>query len=288
MNTLTVTSVDELLDAMPHMLTYVPAPGSLTGVVKKGDRTGYFVLRDPAVNLIATLAFLDEHQPHSLVLWGGDEEAAALIGSRGADLILATDTEWWRLGEEHRTREATRMAAELVLAGAPLAAKSREERLTALAPPRRFNIPPSANRPRKKYDEAAERRLLRTLTQDKPLVARSIVAAMNSLSHVYIRDTLLWDLIDQRDDIDFEALKARLIEVAVEAPRKAPAFSILAIVYYVTGDGALANESCRLALVDDPDYRLATLVSRMMAQGSPPNAWMDSITSMTRRECNGR
>lgn len=290
--TLTVHSVDELLDAMPHMLSYEPPKGSLSGIVVKDGRQGFFCIRDTKVVLLAALAFLDEHQPTNVVLWDDDDELGQILASAAEDIVVATDSEWWMPGQRRHAREVTRMDAEAVVAGVKLAAPTREERIATLTPAPRFSISPISDawKPRWKYDEAAERRLLAMLQRPRPLAQQSIVAAMNNLDNIRMRDTLLWDIVTQSqelDELDLDVLRSRLIEVAADAPRKAPAYSILAAVCYMVGDGPLANEACRLALADDPDYRLATLLSMMMAQGTPPHTWMASVTSLSREACNG-
>ena len=182
------------------------------------------------------------------------------------------------------------MDAEVVVNGVKLAAPTREERIAALTPAPRFSISPISDawKPRWKYDEAAERRLLAMLQRPRPLAQQSIVAAMNNLDNIRMRDTLIWDIVTQARELDLDVLRSRLIEVAADAPRKAPAYSILAAVCYMVGDGPLANEACKLALADDPDYRLASLIGQVMAQGTPPHTWMASVTSLSREECSGR
>lgn len=75
-----------------------------------------------------------------------------------------------------------------------------------------------------------------------------------------------------------------LLRVAPDGS-SAPVATILALVAWMRGEGALATVCVQRALAEDPDYRLARLAAQLMAQGSDPRTWRESLVSLPESEC---
>ena len=65
----------------------------------------------------------------------------------------------------------------------------------------------------------------------------------------------------------------------------APAATTLAIVHWMGGDGARASVALDRALADDPGYSLGVMVHTALGSGLPPQAWRESMASLSRDEC---
>lgn len=114
------------------------------------------------------------------------------------------------------------------------------------------------------------------------MVAQVCVA----LRDLRVRDTVLWELLREVRD-DWSGLADRLAVVVAWAPdgALAPACTVLAILRWQCGDGSRAWAAVERALAAEPDYSLATLVSRCLATGMHPGMWRDGLAELTREEC---
>lgn len=109
-------------------------------------------------------------------------------------------------------------------------------------------------------------------------------ALVVSLQDVRVRDEVAtWALEDD------EALLSLLLALAREsvAPYDAPVCTLLALVAWVRGDGALANVALDRALAGDPDYSMARLL-RVGLDGQLPPAAVRQWLRETRRSLRPR
>ncbi len=65
----------------------------------------------------------------------------------------------------------------------------------------------------------------------------------------------------------------------------APAATMLGLVAWTRGEGALATLCIQRAQAEDPDYRLAGLAAGLMGQGSDPRLWRASLAGLPESEC---
>jgi hypothetical protein len=116
-----------------------------------------------------------------------------------------------------------------------------------------------------------------------------VARTLRALHDIPVRDTLLLRLIGA---LDAPAQRWResmelLCLLVRQAPSGsvAPAATLLALVSWLRGDGALANAALDLSDLDDPHYRLAGLARRVMASGLDPLTWRDAMSGLTEEEC---
>lgn len=109
-----------------------------------------------------------------------------------------------------------------------------------------------------------------------------------ALADVRVRDVMLHRLVlTERTCRD---CWARTLDTLCHAVRGAPdghvapAATVLALVAWLRGDGALANVSLRRAEAE-PGYRLAELAAQLIAQGTDPRLWRESLSTLTEAEC---
>jgi hypothetical protein len=121
--------------------------------------------------------------------------------------------------------------------------------------------------------------------------ARRAARIIRALDDIRVRDTVLLRLI--REDLSCEECRRDAVELwsdvvrAAPAGRVAPAATILALLTWWLGQGALASLALQRALDDDPEYRLASLAGEVMARGTDPHAWLSSMARLTEAECRG-
>ncbi|HYO18383.1 MAG TPA: DUF4192 domain-containing protein [Dermatophilaceae bacterium] len=65
----------------------------------------------------------------------------------------------------------------------------------------------------------------------------------------------------------------------------APSATILALVSWLHGEGALASLAIQRALEEDPEYRLALLARQLMSRGTDPRDWRASLQGLSESEC---
>ena len=115
---------------------------------------------------------------------------------------------------------------------------------------------------------------------DRTQLARLLVG----LGDVRVRDTIVWE----RAQVDGTESACRLLTDALRAAPDgyvAPVATVLALLYWQSGDGARASIALERALDDDPEYRLAHLVSESVGSGIPPGAWRQLVRGMSREQC---
>lgn len=110
-----------------------------------------------------------------------------------------------------------------------------------------------------------------------------------ALADVAVRDTVARRLLvdahacgscdEHRMEVLCDALRA--------APERlgAPAATLLGLLAWSGGEGALGSVAIERALQDEPGYRLAELLRRMMSAGLDPNGLRVSVGTLTEQEC---
>ena len=122
-----------------------------------------------------------------------------------------------------------------------------------------------------------------------PMTASVSARLHRALRDIRVRDVVLHRLVVRGHHCGrcWEGTIETLCEAVRTAPEGgcAPAATILALVAWMRGEGALATLSIQRALAEDPEYRLATLAARLMAQGSDPRLWRESLAGLSESEC---
>lgn len=117
----------------------------------------------------------------------------------------------------------------------------------------------------------------------------SLPEAIRDLRNRGVRDALVLRLAldPTRCRTCWERTSHGLVELLRAAPpgEGAPAATLLALVSWMTGDGALATVAGELALDEDPDYRLAGLALSLMSSGLSPEQWRASFTGLSEEQC---
>lgn len=113
--------------------------------------------------------------------------------------------------------------------------------------------------------------------------------AVRALRDVPVRDTLMLRLIRAGDGPPdgWRGTIEVLCEVVRAAPDGfvAPAATLLALIAWMRGDGALANAALDRAEFDDPAYHLADLARAVIARGMDPALWRAGMSGLTEAEC---
>lgn len=107
-----------------------------------------------------------------------------------------------------------------------------------------------------------------------------------ALADVQVRDTVLWDLM-QEEPSTWRAISERMARVVAAAPDThvaAPA-TLLAILRWQVGDGSRASAAVERALDADPAYTLARLVDGCLATGMHPGTWRSGLADLSREAC---
>lgn len=126
----------------------------------------------------------------------------------------------------------------------------------------------------------------------RALDARRAARLHLALADIRVRDTLVRRLA--LADRSCAQCGAEQVEVLCDALRSAPrgtaapAATVLAIVAWIHGEGALATIALDRAHEEDPGYRLADLTSRLIARGTDPLVWRASMATLSEAECRGR
>jgi hypothetical protein len=115
------------------------------------------------------------------------------------------------------------------------------------------------------------------------------VRVLRALVDIRVRDVILHRLVVRGHHCDrcWEGTIETLCDVVRSAPEGtgAPAATILALVSWMRGEGALATVCVHRALAQDPDYRLASLAAQLMGRGSDPRTWRESLADLPESEC---
>ena len=121
---------------------------------------------------------------------------------------------------------------------------------------------------------------------DQQVSAGDIAEVLVSLADVQVRDTVLWDLM-QEDPSRWTAIAARMARIVAAAPDThvaAPA-TLLGILRWQMGDGSRATAAIERALSADPAYTLARLVDGCLATGMHPGTWRGGLADLSREAC---
>jgi hypothetical protein len=122
-----------------------------------------------------------------------------------------------------------------------------------------------------------------------PLSTSERVRVIRALEDIRVRDVVLHRLIVRGHHCDrcWEATIERLCGVIRSAPAGSGAAvaTLLGLVAWMRGGGALATLSIQRALVEDPDYRLARLARELMTAGCDPRAWRATLAELPESEC---
>jgi len=130
-------------------------------------------------------------------------------------------------------------------------------------------------------DKAIDRVIRMWLDRDD-YADKTLVKVGRSLHDIRVRDTILWMSADLTPEEKREAYHLISKVCRLMHPLDAaPALSVAAILAWTSGDGARGNIACDFALRCDSDYSLAQLVSVSLAAGLPPQAWVESMNSLT-------
>lgn len=293
------------------------APGRAHGLARGIAGTG-----GVGVDLVAFVTAADEVPVTSLP--SGAMVAALLTELAGMDLgvgaCLSTNGRtWWShmcaegccdYGEPLDESVLTLVRAEYAFAGfAPVA--SRDEVAARVHPDpaaqalvaeaRRRSRPAAATEPwRDRQVRDLDRLLVPAGRPDgaprrggsSTLTPARVARVLRGLADIRVRDTLLLRLI--RADLPDPGAWARTLEVLCQLVREsppgvvAPPATLLAIVAWLRGEGALANAALDRSDADDPEYRLAALTRQMMVNGLDPAAWRSAMAGLTESECRGR
>ncbi len=122
----------------------------------------------------------------------------------------------------------------------------------------------------------------------RALSVSATARAVRGLGDIRVRDVVLRRVVvSQRDcpqcwAVTIETLSAVLR--SAPAGSTAPVATVLALVAWMRGEGALASVSLQRA-AEDPPYRLAELATRLMARGTDPRIWRESLATLTEAEC---
>ncbi|MGB7980711.1 MAG: DUF4192 domain-containing protein [Candidatus Nanopelagicales bacterium] len=119
-----------------------------------------------------------------------------------------------------------------------------------------------------------------------PATAARLIRAMEDLR---VRDVVLHRLVVGGRDCDpcWTSTVDTLIAAVQSAPAGmgAPVATILGLVTWLRGEGALATLCVERALDEDPDYRLADLAVALMTRGTDPRVWRASLVGLPESEC---
>lgn len=121
------------------------------------------------------------------------------------------------------------------------------------------------------------------------LTASTSARVHRALADIRVRDVVLHRMIVRGHHCErcWEATIETLCDAVRTAPAGgcAPAATILGLVAWTLGEGALATLCVQRALAEDPGYRLAVLAAGLMAQGSDPRLWRASLAGLPESEC---
>jgi hypothetical protein len=151
-------------------------------------------------------------------------------------------------------------------------------------------------KPTQRWRDAQVRILTETLLPAHPCPSRSAplspfaAARMHrALADIRVRDVVLHRLVVRGAHCDRCARGT--MDTLCDALRCAPSGSgapvatILALVAWMRGEGALATVCVQRALGEDPDYRLAALAAQLMSRGTDPRTWRASLVGLAESEC---
>jgi hypothetical protein len=121
---------------------------------------------------------------------------------------------------------------------------------------------------------------VRSALADEELPAEGSARIVASLQDIAVRDEVMLLALEETD-----ALLALLLRLAREtvAPYDAPVCTLVALVSWLRGDGAVANVALDRALASDPGYRMATLLRAGLDGQLPPSEVRQWLRASRRR-----
>jgi hypothetical protein len=126
-----------------------------------------------------------------------------------------------------------------------------------------------------------------------PVPVRVALRLVRGVADLRVRDALLLRLITcrERDPLAWQRTLDLLVDVVRCAPdgHRAPTATLLGIVAWMSGEGALATVALEAAEADHPGYRLAALTGEVIRRGVDPVTWRRTMAEgLTEEECLGR
>lgn len=109
---------------------------------------------------------------------------------------------------------------------------------------------------------------------------------LDGIADVRVRDSLLWESREWTPDELIRATDALTVLLrCAPSGRCAPVATCVALLCWLSGDGARALVALDRAAADDPGYSLAALVAASIRAGLPPTAWREAVAGLTREAC---
>ena len=186
------------------------------------------------------------------------------------------------------------VGAEFALLGrAPVA--GRGELVSSMAPDPGSMAAVARVRPRTRSGRALERWRDAVLADvldfvdagpARPVDPRKAARLLDGIADVRVRDTVLWEARGWEPDAVLRAADAMVVLLRGAPPgRCAPVATCVALLCWLSGDGARALVALDRAGSDDPGYSLAVLLAASIRSGLPPTAWREAMAGLTREAC---
>ena len=304
MERLVITTPDDLLNALPHVLGFEPRDSLITVPFRGGGMTARVDIpttaddRRQAIGAIRR-AYARNAQPGDLVaiVCVTDDAhtaqrcsaqlATALeqVGVHTPLRLWATDHRWMELnsgqGGIRTAASAERIAAEAAFAGKAAPATSRQALADSLAGDRGpvAAVLEQARRRagdagvRAEHDWAVER-LERFHAGGVRFTDREAARMLIALEHKPTRDAL-WSDMGRDNAASHNALWTDLTRRAPDEVRT-PAATMLAFSAWLSGDGAKAWCALEQIPPDSPPYTMATVIATALHHATPPGAWEEA------------
>lgn len=238
-------------------------------------------------------------------------EFLGLVGVEVGAMLSTNGQVWWSQACDDRAccpEQATALdserviavQAEYVFAGyAPLAGREELAKRVARDQPRAAQVDRALRRrqvqPTSRW-RASQIRFLTMLLLESGSCAgapstatpASTARALRALADIRVRDVVLRRIVV--DDRTCAACWSATVEVLCGLLRGAPAgatapvATVLALVAWMRGDGALATMSLQRA-AGESGYRLAELAERLISSGTDPAIWRESLRGLPESEC---
>ena len=320
---LTLRSPDALISALPYLLGFHPVESAVVVWLSAGrllltqrldlpTRLDVMPAWQSAVWSHAAAASADE----IVVVVASDRDVdvallEALVGEADRrdvhvrDAVLLRGDRWWSLlctdaaccppeGRGVDPDVQAEVGAEFALLGrAPM--PDRDAVVASMAADPISAAAVARVRPRARSGRALERwrddvlaDLLDAVADGTALTVtpREAARLLDGVADVRVRDTLLWESRAWTPEELVRATDA-LTVLLRRAPqgRCAPIATCIALLCWLSGDGARALVALDRAASDDPGYSLAALLAASLRAGLPPTAWREAVAGLTREAC---
>lgn len=320
---LTLRSPDALLAALPYLLGFHPDESAVLVWLSAGRLLVTQRLDLPtdeelmpawhaavwshagartADELVVVVVSASEVDPRVLdALVGVADER----GIHVRDVVLQQGDRWWSLlcsdadccppaGRTIDAGVASEVGAEFALLGrAPM--PDRDAVVGSMAADPESAAAVARIRPRARSGRALERwrdAVLADLLDcvdagaEQSLTPSQAARLLDGVADVRVRDTLLWESREWTSDALVRATDALTVLLrCAPTGRRAPVATCVALLCWLSGDGARALVALDRAASDDPDYSLALLLAASIRSGLPPTAWRDAVAGLTREAC---